>query len=338
MLQTDMPRSGIAGAVCIVHRASSLHCVRCSPDRVERRSQRRRQSTPCRPPPARVGRAGQRSHVPAPRGAALSPARRAAALACASPMMRCDSCSAVVPDLVRELLRRHQRGAQVPLLLPVLLDERLGPTEIVAQAIRFTERLVVVGRQRRDEPRDLPAVEPSHGRLELLCPADRVAWQSRRDLLAVVRACAARRWRCRSRTIVEPSCTATSKSWLMPIESSRRRSAGTPAERQPVAQLAQTPEPGTCVLRIVGLRRQQHQPGQPGGAQIGLEDGLHRLSPAPRTWSPRRRDRPARAAPARSPLGGGGVHAPRADRRCQSSGWRGTRRRRGAPCWTGGAR
>ena len=58
-------------------------------------------------------------------------------------MMRCDSCSASVPDLVGQLLRGHQRGAEVPLLLPVLLDDRLRAAEIVAQAISFAQRLFV---------------------------------------------------------------------------------------------------------------------------------------------------------------------------------------------------
>src|SRR5918993_66278 len=132
-------------------------------------------------------------------------------------------------DLVRELLRGHQRGAQVPLLLPVLLDERLGPAEIVAQAIRVTESLVVPGCERGDEFRHFPAVEPSYGCLELLYR--QIEWRGSHGVIS---------WggagvRCPKmavpiRIIVEPSCTATSKSWLMPIESSRRQSAGIPAE------------------------------------------------------------------------------------------------------------
>ena len=41
-----------------------------------------------------------------------------------------------------------------------------------------------------------------------------------------------------------------------------------PSAEQPIAQLAEAPEPGPRVFRIVGLRRQQHQPDQARRAEI----------------------------------------------------------------------
>ena len=76
-------------------------------------------------------------------------------------MMRCDSCSAVLPDLVCELLRGHQCGAEIPLLLPVLFDQRLRAAEIVSQAICFTQKLLVADGDSRGEFRHFLAIEPA---------------------------------------------------------------------------------------------------------------------------------------------------------------------------------
>ena len=51
----------------------------------------------------------------------------------------------------------------------------------------------------------------------------------------------------------------TSKSWLMPIESSRSRSAGTPAAASRSRTSRSRAEPGPRVFRVFDQRRQQHQ-------------------------------------------------------------------------------
>ncbi len=66
---------------------------------------------------------------------------------------------------------------------------------------------------------------------------------------------------------------ATSKSWLMPIESSRRWEAGTPLSMQPIAVVAQLTEPNSSVLRVVGKRRQKHEAHHvSGGAVLCLRE------------------------------------------------------------------
>ena len=79
------------------------------------------------------------------------------------------------------------------------------------------------------------------------------------------RTCPARRKSpCRPGPCVAPSSMATSKSWLMPIDSSpsidgrRRPRASSPSRRSRSA-----PELRPRVLGIVDRRRQQHQPDQP---------------------------------------------------------------------------
>ena len=62
---------------------------------------------------------------------------------------------------------------------------------------------------------------------------------------------------------------ATSKSWLMPIESSPSIEGSTPRAASSSLQRPERPEVRTRLLRVVHGGRQQHQPGEPDGAEAG---------------------------------------------------------------------
>ena len=150
--------------------------------------------------------------------------------------------------------------------------------------------------------------------------ADAVDARSRRDAGSRARRCGRRRGRDGStsfahgaargtrrpkiavptRTIVAPSSIATSKSWLMPIESSRQPVGRHAARDQAVADFAQPPEPRPRVFGLVGNRRHDHQAAQRQRARVerGLHEVARRRARRRRTWSPRARDRPARESSA----------------------------------------
>ena len=99
--------------------------------------------------------------------------------------------------------------------------------------------------------------------------------------------------------------SATSKSWLMPIDSSASCGAGAPSRDQRVAQVAQPPEPRSRVLGIVRNRRHDHQAARStrAGVERGVDEVGERRPRRRRAWWPRGRDRPesgcAAARPAR---------------------------------------
>ena len=72
------------------------------------------------------------------------------------------------PDVVGQPLRRHQRGLQVLFVLAVLVERRLHLRELLAQAIRLAERLLVVVGDGGEERRDLDLVEAAKCRPESL--------------------------------------------------------------------------------------------------------------------------------------------------------------------------
>ena len=76
----------------------------------------------------------------------------------------------VLPDVVGELLRGHERIAQVALGFAVFVQHRFHPRQVLAQPIGFAQRLLVVvgdGGQKRG---DLHLVEAAEGRPETLLP------------------------------------------------------------------------------------------------------------------------------------------------------------------------
>ena len=62
-------------------------------------------------------------------------------------------------DVVRQLLRRHQRVLQVLLVLAVLGEHRLHAHQILAQAVGLAQRLLVVVGDRGEKRGDLDRVE-----------------------------------------------------------------------------------------------------------------------------------------------------------------------------------
>ena len=120
-----------------------------------------------------------------------------------------------------------------------------------------------------------------------------------------------------TRTIVAPSSMATSKSWLMPIESSRRWAAGTPLS--PVGRGARAAG-GTRVGRLPGFRQKEAGASAPrrgppcsarplrrwreacrGARRASWLRARDRPAPGGRAYG-RRRPRPRRAACSRSTL------------------------------------
>ena len=91
-----------------------------------------------------------------------------------------------------------------------------------------------------------------------------------------------------TRIIVEPSCTATSKSWLMPIESSRRRSGGTPTAASPSRSSRRRRNQGRASSGLSASGGSSISPDEPGGAEIRLRTRIGPLLRGHRTWSPRR--------------------------------------------------
>ena len=59
-------------------------------------------------------------------------------------------------------MRRHHRRAQVLFVLAVLGEHHFHPHEVLAQAVGFAERLLVVVSDSRQERRDLDGVEAAH--------------------------------------------------------------------------------------------------------------------------------------------------------------------------------
>ena len=115
-----------------------------------------------------------------------------------------------------------------------------------------------------------------------------------------------------TRTIVAPSSMATSKSWLMPIDSSRSIAGSTPSADQRSRSSRRPPEVGPDLLRVVEERRQQHQAVDPRGpaarprppsSSRTASSGRAVLGrprrpgpPAPASWAtPRSRSPPGRA-------------------------------------------
>ena len=97
-------------------------------------------------------------------------------------------------------------------------------------------------------------------------------------------------------TIVAPSSIATSKSWLMPMDSSEPAGAAPPPG--PVAQLPQPPEVGPRLLRVLGEGGQDHEARARGGlvrprsaSRVGNELALVQAV----LRGPRRPGRPGRA-------------------------------------------
>ena len=139
------------------------------------------------------------------------------------------SCSA--PDLissasrwaVSSVLRRLRSCSRCSLTSPS------SRVHLLAEPVRVAQRLLVVVGDLVEQRRHLVRVEPAERRPELLLPevegrhlhrappagAAAPAGQPREPKIAVP-----------TRTIVAPSSMATSKSWLMPIESSRSIAAG----------------------------------------------------------------------------------------------------------------
>ena len=119
-----------------------------------------------------------------------------------------------------------------------------------------------------------------------------------------------------TRTIVAPSSIATSKSWLMPIDSSRSAPAGTPACNQPVAQLAQPGE--TTAARPPGFRPAAAAASSPRARAAvqscgRRDDRRHRRRPARRVWC------------LRAPGPPGSAHRPSARLRLRASSTRRSR-------------
>ena len=142
-----------------------------------------------------------------------------------------------------------------------------------------------------------------------------------------------------TRTIVAPSSTATSKSWLMPIDSSRP--ASSPSRRARSRERAQPPEERAAPLGVVEVGRQHHQAidAQARRAAQRLERGEQLRLRRRRTSSPR-----PRGPPGRGPAASGRPRPPsRASRRAERRRSRRSGRRRrapppAAPCWTAGGR
>ena len=115
-----------------------------------------------------------------------------------------------------------------------------------------------------------------------------------------------------TRTIVAPSSMATSKSWLMPIDSSPEHvPAATPSARKR-SRSSRSSGNRAGRPRVVEQRRQQHQAGQPDARGTGprARPGARTSSAARRASSSRPRDPLARSTSGAVPgLGGRAVHA-----------------------------
>jgi hypothetical protein len=109
----------------------------------------------------------------------------------------------------------------------VLLEGGLSAGQFVAQAIGIAEGLFVIVGGFREERLDFGAIETAHHCPEFLLP--QVERRYLHQTVSVPPACGrSPKIAVPIRTMVAPSSMATVKSWLIPMDSSRSRAAGTP--------------------------------------------------------------------------------------------------------------
>ena len=138
-------------------------------------------------------------------------------------------------ELLRQPVCRQQRVAEIVLALAVLREERFHAHQVAAEAIDLPHRVLVVVGGFGQERHDIGAVVAAHRALEALLahvhgayphhPLGRlrgdgvvgVAGRLEHQVLTIRLPKIA----VPTRTSVAPSWMATSKSWLMPIDSSR---------------------------------------------------------------------------------------------------------------------
>ena len=252
------------------------------------------------------------------------------------------------------------------------LSDRFHPRDVLAQPIGFAERLLVVVGDRHQERRDLDLVEAAEGGAEALlsevegltfmvaspraCPRsyrprrggpqspDQADWRRQRRVNCGAR----RKSRIPTRTSVAPSSMATSKSWLIPIDSSASIDGSTPCatsssrkrrERREVGPRlppGRRPPAAAASARRAARRGSRAPASKIGGSSSGADAVLGRLARqidldqqlrrGARGRAPPRRA--ARAGPRRRPSGSTSNRAPafralfdcRWPTRCQRSG------------------
>src|SRR5436309_5924009 len=144
----------------------------------------------------------------------------------------------VVLDLVGQLLSGHQRVAQALFRFAVLVERGFHPGHFLTQTIRFAKGLFVVVGNGRQKRAALDFVEAHERFMETLLDkieatdvhAQFCSAPSYRPMVPQSSEAPARlpKIAVPTRTRVAPSSTATSKSWLIPIDSSASIDRSTP--------------------------------------------------------------------------------------------------------------